>query len=116
MKRTLIVLALAGSSFALPAAAGPLEDAFFQMDRSKDGQLSREEFVTFQQSEGLTERQANFAFDNLRGDDARVTLNEFRTGPQPRARRTPQTSAARRPSPPPRRTTRSAPRGGGFGS
>lgn len=81
MKRTLIALTLAGFGFAAPAIAGPLEDQFFAMDTSRDGIVSRTEFVEFQTRAGSTERQANFAFDNTAGNDSRIDLNEFRAGP-----------------------------------
>ena len=85
MKRFLIGLGLAGvvvGAFVLPAAhAGPLEDQFFQMDTSRDGAISRAEFLAYQTANGATERRANFAFENLRGDNDRVSLDEFRAGP-----------------------------------
>jgi len=48
MKRTLIALAIAGIGFSAPALAGPLEEQFFAMDTSRDGSISRAEFVAFQ--------------------------------------------------------------------
>ncbi len=85
MKRFLIGLGLAGlvvGAFVLPAAhAGPLEDQFFQMDTSRDGAISRAEFLAHQTANGVTERRASFAFENLRGDNNLVSLDEFRAGP-----------------------------------
>ncbi len=85
MKRLLAILGLAGflvGAWAVPTAyAGPLEDQFFQMDTSRDGAISRSEFATYQTANGMTERRANFAFENMRGDDNLVSLNEFRAGP-----------------------------------
>lgn len=121
MKRVLFAFALAaGLGATAPAMAGPLEDQFFAMDTSRDGSVSREEFVTFQVREGATERQANFAFDNTAGDDSRVSLNEFRNGPVARTQRR---SSTRRTAQPAQQRRSSAPRrssggfsGGGGGS
>ncbi len=114
MKRTLIALTLIGGIMAAPAAAGPLEDQFFQMDTSRDGSISRSEYVAFQTNAGKTERQANFAFDNTAGSDGRISLNEFRAGPaaysqqsstsQSRTTTSTRQSTPRR-APPPRRTS-----------
>ena len=120
MNRTLIAFALtaAGLAFTAPANAGPLEDQFFAMDTSKDGIITRKEFVTFEQSQGRSERQANFAFDNTAGGDGRITLQEFRAGPVARtqsrsiSRAQPREATRRAPA------RRSAPRrssGGSFG-
>ncbi len=112
MKRTLIALTLAGFGFAAPAMAGPLEDQFFAMDTSRDGSISRTEFIAFQKQQGATERQANFAFDNTAGNDDRITLNEYRAGPVARTQRRTTTRTTQRNRP----TRRTAPRGGGsFG-
>lgn len=124
MKRALIAFALVGFGVTAPATAGPLEDQFFAMDTSRDGSVSREEFVTFQVLEGSTERQANFAFDNTAGDDSRVSLNEFRAGPVSRTQRRSSTTRARSSSSSsssqsrqaPRRTTGGFSGGGGGGS
>lgn len=117
MKRMFVLLGLAWFAFTLPAGAGPLEDQFFQMDTSRDGIISRTEFVAFRTNEGATERQANFAFDNTAGDDGRISLNEFRAGPVGRTQRritqrraTPRPDRSSRPQRP-RRTQR--PIGGG---
>ena len=91
MKRTLIALTLVGFGISAPALAGPLEDQFFAMDTSRDGTITRQEFVAFQVQEGATERQANFAFDNTAGTDGSLTLSEFRAGPQARTRNTTRT-------------------------
>lgn len=94
MKRTLVAFALVGFGVCAPALAGPLEDQFFAMDTSRDGTISRSEFVSFQTRQGATERQANFAFDNTAGNDSRISLNEFRAGPVARTqRRTTQSQA-----------------------
>lgn len=122
MKR-ILGLAVFVSSMAAPAYAGEVEDLFFTMDKNRDGQISREEFVGSQTATGKSERQANFAFDNFRGSDQRITLTEFRGGPvaslssnEPiqRVVRQPQRNSAssrssRRQSPPPRSS-------GSFGS
>lgn len=116
MKRTLIALAIAGIGFSAPALAGPLEEQFFAMDTSRDGSISRAEFVAFQKEQGATERQANFAFDNTAGNDARISLNEYRAGPVARTQRR---STARRTQAQSRRggqSRRQAPRRGGGGS
>jgi len=115
MKRTLIALSLAGLGFTAPALAGPLEEQFFAMDTSRDGSISREEFVAYRVSEGSTERQANFAFDNTAGSDSRISLNEYRAGPVARTQRRStsarsQSSGSQRRSAPPRRSS-----GGSFG-
>ena len=93
MKRYLAVLGVIGfmvGVFAVPSAhAGPLEEQFFQMDTSRDGAISRSEFSTYQIANGMTERRANFAFENMRGDDNQVSLNEFRAGSSA-TRRAPQ--------------------------
>jgi|GEM_PF-2075870 len=93
MKRVWAVLGLIGfivGAFVFPSAhAGPLEDEFFQMDKSRDGAISRSEFTAFQIANGVSERRANFAFENLRGDDNQVSLTEFRAGPSV-TRRAPQ--------------------------
>lgn len=85
MKRVWALFGLAAGlvgALGLPSAhAGPLEDQFFQMDTSRDGAISRSEFMAFQVSNGETERRASFAFENLRGDDNQVSLTEFRSGP-----------------------------------
>ena len=114
MKRTLIALTLAGFGFAAPAIAGPLEEQFFAMDTSRDGNISRSEFVAFQKEQGATERQANFAFDNTAGDDGRISLAEYRAGP---VARTQQRSLTRRSSQRQRSqpTRRPASGGGSFG-
>ena len=115
MKRTLLALTLVGFGISAPALAGPLEDQFFTMDSSRDGTVTREEFVAFQTRNGATERQANFAFDNTAGDDSRITLTEFRAGPQIRTRTQTQTrtrATSTRRSSPTRSTTRSRSRGG----
>ncbi|MEM7662996.1 MAG: EF-hand domain-containing protein [Pseudomonadota bacterium] len=80
MKR-LLGLSLVASALSLPAVAGEVEDLFFSMDKNRDGQISREEFVGSQTTSGKSDRQANFAFDNFRGADQRITLTEFRSGP-----------------------------------
>ena len=110
MKRILIALTLAGFGFTAPAMAGPLEDQFFAMDTSRDGSISRTEFITFQKQQGATERQANFAFDNTAGDDGRISLNEYRAGPVARTQRR---ATSRRTTQRNRPTRRRAPRGGG---
>ncbi len=113
MKRTLLALTLVGFGVSAPALAGPLEDQFFAMDSSRDGTVTREEFVAFQTRNGATERQANFAFDNTAGDDSRITLTEFRAGPQIRTQTQTRTRAtSTRRSSPTRSTTRSRSRGG----
>lgn len=116
MKRTLIALAIAGIGFSAPALAGPLEEQFFAMDTSRDGNISRAEFVAFQTQQGSTERQANFAFDNTAGGDSRISLNEYRAGPLARTQRRATPSRA---NSQPRQTQprRQAPRrgGGSFG-
>ena len=113
MKRTLLALTLVGFGVSAPALAGPLEDQFFAMDSSRDGTVTREEFVAFQMRNGATERQANFAFDNTAGDDSRITLTEFRAGPQIRTQTQTRTRAtSTRRSSPTRSTTRSRSRGG----
>jgi hypothetical protein len=93
MKRVWVLLGLAAflvGAFVFPSAhAGPLEEQFFQMDTSRDGAISRSEFMTYQISNGETERGASFAFENLRGDDNQVSLTEFRSGPYA-TRRAPQ--------------------------
>ena len=93
MKRVLFVLGLAGFAFGAlytPSAdAGPLEDQFFQMDKSRDGRISKSEFTAYQMANGATERSANFAFENLRGDDNAVSLDEYRSGSSA-TRRAPQ--------------------------
>ena len=114
MKRTLIAFAIAGIGFSAPALAGPLEEQFFAMDTSRDGSISRAEYVAFQVSEGATERQANFAFDNTRGSDSKVSLNEYRAGPVSRVQR--NSTANRTSSKPRQRTARTPSRntGGSF--
>ena len=112
MKRTLIALTLAGFGFAAPAMAGPLEDQFFAMDTSRDGTISRAEFVAFQKEQGATERQANFAFDNTAGADGRISLNEYRAGPVARTQR--RSSTARSTTQRPRSNTTRRNTGGGF--
>ncbi|MEM9669069.1 MAG: hypothetical protein AAF950_09110 [Pseudomonadota bacterium] len=110
-------------TFASPAIAGEIENQFFSMDRNRDGQISRDEFVTNQIANGKSERSANFAFDNFRGTDQRITLTEFRNGPVAslnagedirRAVRRPNRRSSeareRRSQPAPRRSS------GGFGS
>ncbi len=84
MKRTLIALALVGFGVSAPALAGPLEDQFYAMDTSRDGTITRQEFVAYHKTTGATERQANFVFDNTAGGDDELTLSEFRAGPQAR--------------------------------
>jgi len=119
MKRTLIALSIAGLGFTAPALAGPLEEQFFAMDTSRDGSISRSEFVAFRVREGSTERQANFAFDNTAGSDGRVSLNEYRAGPVARTQRrstapkTRSSSSSQRRSAPPRRNSGGSYRGGG---
>lgn len=85
MKLVFAVLGAAGfaaGAFYVPTAdAGPAEDQFFQMDRSGDGTVSKSEFAAFQIANGSTERSANFAFENLRGDDNSISLSEYRDGP-----------------------------------
>ncbi|MEO9971603.1 MAG: hypothetical protein ABJG15_17540 [Hyphomonadaceae bacterium] len=85
MKRVLAVLGvagfIAGALYTPPAEAGPAEDQFFQMDRSRDGTISRSEFTAFQIANGSSERSANFAFENLKGDDNAISLTEYRDGP-----------------------------------
>lgn len=115
MKRTLIALTLAGFGFAAPALAGPLEDQFFAMDTNRDGAITRAEYVAFQTREGATERQANFAFDNTAGDDSRISLNEFRSGPVARTQSSATTSRAQA-QPRQRQTRQSTRSGGGRGS
>ncbi|MEM6410336.1 MAG: EF-hand domain-containing protein [Pseudomonadota bacterium] len=115
---------LVASTYCLPAIAGELENQFFSMDRNRDGQISREEFVSNQTAAGKTDRQANFAFDNFRGSDQRITLTEFRSGPvaslnsdeplqrvvrQPSRRAASSSRNSGRRTPPPRSN-------GGFGS
>ncbi|MEO0883842.1 MAG: EF-hand domain-containing protein [Pseudomonadota bacterium] len=124
MKRVLGITLLV-SAFAVPAFAGEVEDQFFSMDRNRDGQISREEFVNSQTAAGKSDRQANFAFDNFRGSDERITLTEFRGGPlaslksndpiqravrQPVRRSASSGRNSQRSAPPPPRST------GGFGS
>jgi len=123
MKRTLIAFAIASIGFSAPALAGPLEDQFFAMDTSRDGSISRAEFVAFQKEQGKTERQANFAFDNTAGNDSRISLNEYRAGPVARTQRRSTARRAqtqsRRSAQPRRQTQRrggGSYRGGGGGS
>lgn len=114
MKRTLISLAIAGIGFTAPAFAGPLEEQFFAMDTSRDGTVTRTEFVAFRTREGATERQANFAFDNTAGSDSRISLTEYRAGPVGRTQR----RATARQRPQRQQQRRQAPRrrgGGSFG-
>jgi len=122
MKRALFVLGLAGFAFGAlytpNAEAGPLEDQFFQMDKSRDGRISKSEFTAYQMANGATERSANFAFENLRGDDNIVSLDEFRSGPsatrqQPQRLERTQRSNAR--SSDRQRSQRRRSSGGSFG-
>jgi len=122
MKPFFVLLGIASFVFGAvgfpSASAGPLEDQFFQMDKSRDGAISRSEYTEFQIANGVTERRANFAFENLKGDDNLVSLNEYRAGPAARQRpqrlqRSSRSNARndrRRPAP-----RRSTPRGGSFG-
>ena len=87
MKRTFVTFALAAFGLTAPALAGPLEEQFFAMDTSRDGTISRSEFVNFQKEKGASERQANFAFDNTAAGDNSITLTEYRAGPVSRTER-----------------------------
>lgn len=108
MKRILIAIALFGGVQAVPASAGPVEDQFLAMDKSRDGSISRSEFVAFQLEQGTSAREANTLFENTSGGDGRINLNELRagpvanTGPRVRPARQPRTPTRRRS--PPRRT------------
>ena len=118
MKRTLIAFSIVGFGLTAPALAGPLEEQFFAMDTSRDGSISRSEFVAFRVREGSTERQANFAFDNTAGSDGRVSLNEYRAGPVARTQRRAtstrsSSSSSQRRSAPARRSSGGSYRGGG---
>ena len=127
-KRVIAVLGIAGflaGAFYTPAAdAGPVEDQFFQMDTSRDGTISKTEFTSFQIANGTTERSANFAFENLRGDDNSVSLTEYRAGPsatraQPQRLQRRQESRSRqtdRRQRTPRRSSGGSFGGGGGGS
>lgn len=84
MKRVFIALGVAGflaGALVLPtASAGPLEDQFFKMDKSRDGSISRSEYMAFETANGTTERRATFVFDNMKGDNNTVSLDEYRSG------------------------------------
>lgn len=115
MKRSITLFAMTALSLNAPAVAGVLEEQFFAMDTSRDGEISRSEFIFYQVREGATERQANFAFDNTAGNDNRISLNEFRAGPAARVSRRNARSNAQED---PRRSSRRSPprsRGGVTG-
>lgn len=121
MKRILITLALLGTASALPASAGPIEEEFVKMDRSRNGSISRTEFVRFKVSTGIDEQDALAAFENTAGGDSKITLQELRAGPIGRTQRK---ATARRAPPPPeaqpqggqQQRGRQPTRGGGGGS